>query len=103
MVDARIDLAWSLLIPFASAMLLYFGGSRVLSDMQKVNAGLLAPSKALTVGDLVMFLSYLAALLGPLGSLASSATALQNSLSGLDRVLDILAEPLEMPAEPGES
>ena len=31
----------------------------------------------------------------------SSATALQNSLSGLDRVLDLLAEPLEMPPTPG--
>ena len=54
-----------------------------------------------TVGDLVMFLSYLAALLGPIATLASSATALQNSLSGLDRVLDLLAEPLEMPSKPG--
>jgi ATP-binding cassette subfamily B protein/subfamily B ATP-binding cassette protein MsbA len=40
-------------------------------------------------------------LLGPIATLASSATALQNSLSGLDRVLDLLAEPLEMPAKPG--
>ncbi|HZL38217.1 MAG TPA: ABC transporter ATP-binding protein, partial [Tepidisphaeraceae bacterium] len=96
-----IDLAWSVLIPVASALLLYFGGMRVLSDMEKVKAGLLLPTQALTVGDLVMFLSYLAALLGPIAMLASSATALQNSLSGLDRVLDILDEPLEMPAMPG--
>jgi ATP-binding cassette subfamily B protein/subfamily B ATP-binding cassette protein MsbA len=48
-----------------------------------------------------MFLSYLAALLGPIAALAGSATALQNSLSGLDRVLDLLAEPLEMPSKPG--
>ena len=96
-----IDVAWSVLIPVASAVLLYFGGTRVLSDMQKLNAGLIRPQDALTVGDLVMFLSYLAALLGPIATLASSATALQNSLSGLDRVLDLLAEPLEMPAKPG--
>jgi ATP-binding cassette, subfamily B, bacterial len=48
-----------------------------------------------------MFMAYLAALLGPIATLASSATALQNSLSGLDRVLDLLSEPLEMPARPG--
>jgi len=96
-----IDLAWSIFIPVATALLLYFGGMRVLSDMDKVHAGLLAPQKALTVGDLVMFLAYLTALLGPIATLASSATALQNSLSGLDRVLDLLAEPLEMPAKPG--
>jgi ATP-binding cassette subfamily B protein/subfamily B ATP-binding cassette protein MsbA len=96
-----IDVAWSILIPVATAVLLYFGGTRVLSDMEKLQQGLILPKDALTVGDLVMFLSYLAALLGPIATLASSATALQNSLSGLDRVLDLLAEPLEMPAKPG--
>jgi ATP-binding cassette, subfamily B, bacterial len=96
-----IDFTWSILIPFATAMLLYWGGSRVLGDMEKVRAGLISPKQALTVGDLVMFLSYLAALLGPIAALAGSATALQNSLSGLDRVLDLLAEPREMPAKPG--
>src|SRR5258706_8868833 len=96
-----VELAWSVLIPVASALLLYFGGMRVLSDMEKLRAGLISPAQALTVGDLVMFLAYLAALLGPIATLASSATALQNSLSGLDRVLDLLAEPLEMPPTPG--
>src|SRR5687768_8494063 len=96
-----IDIAWSVLIPVASALLLYFGGMRVLSDMEKLNAGLITQAQALTLGDLVMFLSYLVALLGPIATLAGSATALQNSLSGLDRVLDLLAEPLEMPDRPG--
>jgi ATP-binding cassette, subfamily B, bacterial len=96
-----IDVAWSVLIPVASALLLYFGGMRVLSDMEKLKAGLITQKQALTLGDLVMFLSYLAALLGPIAALAASATALQNSLSGLDRVLDLLAEPLEMPSKPG--
>lgn len=47
-----------------------------------------------------MFLAYLGALLGPDAALAGSATAPQNSLSGLHRVLDLLAEPVEMPAAP---
>jgi ATP-binding cassette subfamily B protein/subfamily B ATP-binding cassette protein MsbA len=80
---------------------MFFGGMRVLSDMEKIRAGLLSPEKALTVGDLVMFLSYLVALLGPIATLAGSATALQNGLSGLDRVLDLLAESPEMPDKPG--
>ncbi len=96
-----IDFTWSVLIPVATALLLYWGGGRVLSDMEKLKAGLIAPKQALTVGDLVMFLSYLVALLGPIAALAGSATALQNSLSGLDRVLDLLSESLEMPAKPG--
>ena len=96
-----VDVAWSVLIPLASALLLYYGGNRVLSDMEKLRAGLIQPDQALTVGDLVMFLAYLTALLGPIAALAGSATALQNSLSGLDRVLDLLAEPTEMPDKPG--
>ena len=54
-----------------------------------------------TVGDLVMFLGYLVALLSPLETLAESATGIQNNLAGLDRVLDLLAEPREMPSVPG--
>lgn len=96
-----IDVTWSVLIPVASAILLYFGGGRVLADMEKLRLHQIQPRDVFTVGDLVMFLSYLAALLGPIATLASSATALQNSLSGLDRVLDLLAEPLEMPSKPG--
>ncbi len=96
-----IDVAWSVLIPFASALLLYYGGNRVLSDAEKLKAGVITIKQALTVGDLVMFLAYLAALLGPIAMLAGSATALQNNLAGLDRVLDLLAEPTEMPAKPG--
>jgi ATP-binding cassette subfamily B protein/subfamily B ATP-binding cassette protein MsbA len=96
-----IELAWSLLIPFASAVLLYYGGNRVLSDAEKVRAGLLAPERALTLGDLTLFVVYLANLLGTIAVLASSATALQNSLAGLDRILDLLSEPREMPSRPG--
>ncbi|HVW02113.1 MAG TPA: ATP-binding cassette domain-containing protein, partial [Planctomycetaceae bacterium] len=40
---------------------------------------------------------YLALLLGPLAVLANSSTQFQTSLAALDRVLDLLAEPLEMP------
>ena len=96
-----IELAWSVLIPLASAMLLYFGGLRILSDSQKVHSHLLLQKDAFTVGDLAMFLAFLGYMLRPIADLASSATALQNSLSGLDRVLDLLAEPAEMPAKPG--
>ena len=55
----------------------------------------------MTIGDLMMFLVYLLMLLEPLATLAQSATQFQNSLSGLDRVLDLLEEPREMPSTPG--
>jgi ATP-binding cassette subfamily B protein/subfamily B ATP-binding cassette protein MsbA len=93
-----IDVSWSVLIPVATATLLYFGGRQVLADSELLKAHLIRPDQALTVGDLVMFLSYLVALLGPIASLAASATGLQTSLAALDRVLDLMNEPREMPS-----
>jgi ATP-binding cassette subfamily B protein/subfamily B ATP-binding cassette protein MsbA len=82
-----VEMVWEALIPMASAALLFYGGWRVLEGH-------------MTVGDLMMFLVYLLLLLEPLATLASSATQFQNSLSGLDRVLDLLGESSEMPSSP---
>jgi ATP-binding cassette subfamily B protein/subfamily B ATP-binding cassette protein MsbA len=78
-----VELCWEALIPLSSGLLLLYGGSQVLSG-------------ALTLGDLMMFLVYLVMLLEPLAVLAESATTFQNSLSALDRILDLLDEPREM-------
>jgi ATP-binding cassette subfamily B protein/subfamily B ATP-binding cassette protein MsbA len=83
-----VEVIWEALIPIASAGLLFYGGWRVTSGY-------------MSTGDLMMFLVYLLMLLEPLAALATSATQLQNSLSGLDRVLDLLQEPQEMPSSPG--
>lgn len=82
-----IEMVWEALIPIASAALLFYGGWQVLAGQ-------------ITVGDLMMFLVYLLMLLEPLATLVSSATQFQNSLSGLDRVLDLLDEAREMPTSP---
>jgi ATP-binding cassette subfamily B protein/subfamily B ATP-binding cassette protein MsbA len=55
----------------------------------------------MSLGELMMFLVYLTMLLSPLAVMAESATALQSSLAGLDRVLDLLAEPRDLPSVPG--
>ncbi len=82
-----VEIVWEALIPIASAGLLFYGGWRVLEGH-------------MTVGDLMMFLVYLVMLLEPLATLAQSATQFQNSLSGLDRILDLLESPREMPSSP---
>jgi ATP-binding cassette, subfamily B, bacterial len=92
-----VDVAWSILIPVASAAVLWYGGTRILQDRAAVLSGVLPAARALTIGDLVMFLSYLAGMLSPLETLANTAAAFQTNLAGLDRILDLLAEPVEMP------
>lgn len=79
-----VEMVWEALVPIGSGALMLYGGWRVLNN-------------ALTLGDLMMFLVYLLMLLEPLAVLAESATQFQNSLSALDRVLDLLDEPREMP------
>lgn len=91
-----IDIVWALLIPLATAALLFFGGWQILQDRAAVEAGRMDPSQKLTVGELVTFITYLGALLGPIATLAATATQLQDALAGLDRVLDLLQEEPEM-------
>jgi ATP-binding cassette subfamily B protein len=84
-----IDIAWSLILPLASTSVLVYGGTGVIQG-------------TLTIGDVMMFTAYLMMLLGPLEVLAGSATNMQTQLAGLDRVLDLLAEPTEFRGVSGD-
>ena len=77
-----LEVVWQLLIPLASALVMLYGGYRVLNA-------------TLTIGDVMMFSAYLLMLLGPLEALVSSATTVQNALAGFDRILDLLDEEPE--------
>jgi ATP-binding cassette subfamily B protein/subfamily B ATP-binding cassette protein MsbA len=83
-----VEVVWELLLPAATGALLLYGGSQVLAGR-------------MSLGDLMMFLVYLAMLLEPVAVLATSVSQLQNNLSGFDRVLDMMAEPRELAANPG--
>jgi ATP-binding cassette subfamily B protein len=83
-----IELLWEFILPMASVALLLYGGLQVIDGR-------------LSMGDLMMFLVYLAMLLEPMAVLATSVTQFQNNLAGFDRVLDLLAEPREMDDCPG--
>ena len=78
-----VEIVWQVLIPLATSALMIFGGWQVMQGK-------------LSIGELMMFLVYLTMLLGPLATLAQSASSFQNSLSGFDRVLDLFDEPREM-------
>ena len=77
-----IEIAWSVMIPAASAAVLIYGGSQVVKGN-------------LTIGDVMMFSTYLLLLLGPLETLTATAANIQSNLAALDRVLDLLAEETE--------
>ena len=83
-----IDIAWQLLIPLATTGVLVYGGTQVLRG-------------TMTIGDVMMFSAYLLMLLSPLEVLATSATEMQNTLAGFDRVLDVLEEPREFHGQAG--
>ncbi len=85
-----LEIVWMLLIPAASAAVLLYGGSQVVRG-------------TLTIGDLMMFSTYLLMLLGPLEALVASATGVQNQLAAFDRVLDLLDEPREFQVAPSSS
>ncbi len=85
--ERQVGIVWDALIPMLSAALLCYAGYQVLEG-------------TLTLGDMMMFLVYLLMLLQPLAILAQSAVRFQNSLSGLDRVLDLLLEPHELSQTP---
>jgi ATP-binding cassette subfamily B protein/subfamily B ATP-binding cassette protein MsbA len=82
-----VDFVWDTIIPLSSTLLLMYGGYRILQG-------------TMTLGDLTMFLIYLALLLEPLAALVSSAASFQNNLAGFERILDLLDEPAEMQASP---
>ncbi len=77
-----IDIAWQLVIPLATTSVLVYGGHEVLHGR-------------MTMGDVMMFSFYLMQLLGPMEVLASSASEMQTNLAAFDRILDLLAEPIE--------
>lgn len=77
-----IEIIWQILLPAGSVAVLIYGGYRVVAG-------------TLTLGDVMMFSAYLLMLLGPLEALSASATSIQAELASLDRVLDLLTEPVE--------
>jgi ATP-binding cassette subfamily B protein/subfamily B ATP-binding cassette protein MsbA len=75
------------MIPTATAGVLVYGGARVIDG-------------TLTIGDVMMFSTYLLMLLGPLETLVSTASSVQGHLAAFDRMLGLLREPREFAGLP---
>ena len=50
----------------------------------------------MTVGSILIFISYLAALYGPLNALSYTASTFQSAMASADRVLEVLNDPLDI-------
>ncbi len=83
-----LEVVWAILIPGASVAVLVYGGSRVIDG-------------SLTIGDVMMFSTYLLMLLSPMEMLTNTASTVQSNLASFDRVLDMLAEPMEFAGSRG--
>ncbi|MFZ9886429.1 MAG: ABC transporter ATP-binding protein, partial [Myxococcota bacterium] len=84
-----LELFWRIGLPGVSVAVLLYGGSRVIDG-------------ELTLGDVMLFVTYSMMLLGPLEALVSAATSIQGSLAGFDRVLDLFAEEREFSGTAGK-
>jgi ATP-binding cassette subfamily B protein len=95
-VDARIDLtvrqtffslAVSVLTATGTALVLGFGGWHVLQ-------------KELTVGELLVVMSYIAAVYAPLQTITSTLASLQQEFINMRMVLDVLDTPQDIEEDP---
>lgn len=74
-----------MIMGLGAALIFAMGGQTVYRDQ------ILSPNPAgMTVGDLVVFLTYLAMLYDPLCKLSGAATTIQQSAVGMRRVFDVL-------------
>ncbi len=88
-VDARFSPLSNLVLSIGSAIVLYVGVLRVQQDR-------------MTVGTLLIVLSYVGSVYGPVRSLSRLATSLARGAASKDRLLEVLAsdEELPVPARP---
>lgn len=77
-----IEVAWGVMVPAATAGVMVYGGINVIRGQ-------------ISVGDVMMFMTYLLMLLGPLETLTATATNIQSNLAAMDRVQDLLDEDTE--------
>jgi ATP-binding cassette subfamily B protein len=88
-VQVRSTFVVGVVIAFGTALLLYFGSGQVLDGV-------------ITLGDLILFVSYLAMLYQPLEQLSYTAWAMEGAVAQAERVFQVLDEPRDIvsPANP---
>jgi len=75
---------WGFLIPLAALIIIWFGGALYLKGQA-------------TIGGIVAFQLYLAMLLAPVSMIVRSYSQLQRALAAMERIFDLLRQPLDKP------
>ena len=78
---------WGFLIPVAALTIVWFGGTLYLKGEA-------------TIGGIVAFQLYLLMLLSPVSSIVRSYGELQQALAAMERVFDLLRQPIDKPDVP---
>lgn len=88
-IQVRSTFVVGVVMALGTSLLLYFGSGQVLDGV-------------ITLGDLILFISYLAMLYQPLEQLSYTAWAMEGAVAQAERVFQILDEPrtIASPAEP---
>ena len=86
-LQRTLGTGWAVFVPAIGVAIIWYGGDRVLN-------------RTLKLGDLIMFQAYIFMLLGPITSMIESMQNLQQNLASMDRMIDVLNQPLDMPDRP---
>lgn len=83
-----LQTGWSIFGPGMGIVIVWYGGTRVLAG-------------ELEIGDLMLFQTAIFQLIGPITHTIESMQHLQQNLGALDRVVNVLDQPLDMPDRTG--
>ncbi|UCG32795.1 MAG: ABC transporter ATP-binding protein [Phycisphaerales bacterium] len=83
-----VTIGWGLLIPLCSLVIIWYGGTRYLAGET-------------TIGSIIAFQMYIFMLLYPISQIVNSYSQLQRAMASMERIYDLLSEPVDKPDRPG--
>ncbi|MBI1369319.1 MAG: ATP-binding cassette domain-containing protein [Planctomycetes bacterium] len=90
-LETLVGAGWGVMMPVISIVVVWYGGYLVIRD---AGTGAASPT---TIGQIFAFQWYAFFLLGPVLRIVESMSETQQSLAALERVFDLLAEPVDKP------
>jgi ATP-binding cassette subfamily B protein/subfamily B ATP-binding cassette protein MsbA len=87
-----LNTGWNIFGPAIGIVIVWYGGLRVLDPR---------PDYHLSIGTLILYQTMLLQLISPVSKMIDSFQNLQQNLGALDRVVDVLEQPADMPDVPG--